>query len=69
MDHERIDRDADIFDRDIVEDFDGAGPRVDRDVGGVRTVAEGQISAEVTSVCPNLALSRGGMLRQGRQIK
>ena len=56
VDNKRIDRHADILDRDIVEDLDGAGPRVDRDIGGMRAVAEGQISVEVGSVRPNLAL-------------
>ena len=37
----RIDRDADVLDRDIVENIDVAGARIDRDMAGVRAVAVG----------------------------
>ena len=35
----RIDGPADVFHRDIVQDFDVAGPGVDRDMGGMGAVA------------------------------
>ena len=41
VDDVRVDRDADVLDRDIVENIDVAGARIDRDMAGVRAVAVG----------------------------
>src|SRR4029078_96773 len=41
VDDMRIDRDADILDRDIIENVDMAGARIDRDMAGMGAVAVG----------------------------